>query len=186
MNKLAPVFYVSLLFVMLKLHHNIVIVIQGSRYPEVLTSLVLYIQGFLCSGILMSRGPYVQGSLCPRILMSRGCYVQGLFCPGIISFRGSISISRGSISISRGSNVHNIVIVIQGFRYPWVLTSRVSYVQGFLCPGVILSNYYYAQGLLLSGILTYITFLLSLRGSDILGFLHSGVLTFRDSYVQSF
>lgn len=31
----------------------------------------------------------------------------------------------------------------------------------------------------------HITLLLSLKGSDILRFLHSGVLTLRDSYVQS-
>ena len=44
-----------------------------------------------------------------------------------------------------------------------------------------MSNYYYVQGLLHSGVLTYITLLLSFRGSDILGFLHSGILMFRSS-----
>ena len=64
--------------------------------------------------------------------------------------------------------------------------SRGSFVQLLLCPGDLLSNYYYVQGLLHSGVLTYITLLLSFRDSDILGFLHPVVLTFRDSYVQSF
>ena len=54
--------------------------------------------------------------------MSRGSFVQ--LCPGVITFRGS--------------NVHNIVIVIQGFRYPWVLTFRGSYIQGFLCSEVLM------------------------------------------------
>ena len=104
--------------------------------------------------------------------MSRGSFVQLLFFPGVITLRGS--------------NVHNIVIVIQGFRYPWVLTSRGFYIQRFLCPGVLLSNYYYVGGLLHSGVLTYITLLLSSRGLEILGFLHPRVLTFRDSYAQRF
>ena len=56
--------------------------------------------------------------------MSRGSFVQLLLCPGVITFRGS--------------NVHNIVIVIQGFRYPWVLTFRGSYIQGFLCSEVLM------------------------------------------------
>lgn len=50
--------------------------------------------------------------------MSRGSLVQLLLCPGVITFRDS--------------SIHNIVIVIQGFRYPWVLTSRGSYIQRFL------------------------------------------------------
>ena len=56
--------------------------------------------------------------------MSRGSFVQLLLCQGVITFRGS--------------NVHNIVIVIQGLRYPWVLTFRGSYIQGFLCSEVLM------------------------------------------------
>ena len=55
--------------------------------------------------------------------------------------------------------------------------SRGSFVQLLLCPGVITFR---------GSNVRYITLLLSFRGSDILGFLHSGVLTFRDSYVQKF
>ena len=56
--------------------------------------------------------------------MSTGSFVQLLLCPGVITFRGS--------------NVHNVVIVIQGFRYPWVLTFSGSYIQGFLCSEVLM------------------------------------------------
>ena len=58
--------------------------------------------------------------------------------------------------------------------------SKDSYVQGLLCPGVISfrgSNPF-------PGVLTYITLSLLFRASDILGFLHPGVLMFKDSYVQ--
>ena len=139
MNKLGPVFYVSLLFVMLKLHHNIVIVIQGSRYPEVLTSVVLYIQGFLCSGILMSMGPYVQGFLCPGVVMSRGYFVQGLFHSGVLfPFPGVLTYITLSLSF-RASD-------ILGFLHPGVLMFRDSYVQGSFCPITIMSRGYYIQG----------------------------------------
>ena len=125
-----PVFYVSLLFVMLKFHHNIVIVIhdQGSRYPGALTSLVSYIQGILCSGILMSKDSYV----------------QGLLCPGVISFRGSNLFPEvlTYITLSLSFRASDIL----GFLHPAVFTFRHSYVQGIFCPIIIMSRGYYVQG----------------------------------------
>ena len=112
-----------------------------------------YVQGLLCPGVISFRGsnPFpgvltyitlslsfrasdILGFLYPgflhsRILMSRGSFVQLLLFPVVIMF--------GVITFM-SSNVHNIVIVIQALRYPWVLTFRDSYIQGCLCSEVLM------------------------------------------------